>query len=42
MFTAPILQQKLRRICAGIREALELEDKEERFLWEQYLIRYGE
>ena len=42
MFTAPILQQKLRRICAGIREAFELEDRGEIFLWEQYLIRYGE
>ena len=42
MFTAPILQQKLRRICTGIREAFDLEDSGERFLWEQYLIRYGE
>ena len=42
MFTAPILQQKLRRICTGIREAFELEDRGEIFLWEQYLIRYGE
>ncbi len=42
MFTAPILQQKLRRICTGIREAFDLEDSGESFLWEQYLIRYGE
>lgn len=42
MFTAPILQQKLRRICTGIREAFDLEGYGESFLWEQYLIRYGE
>ena len=42
MFTAPILQQKLRRICTGIREAFDLESSGESFLWEQYLIRYGE
>ena len=42
MFTAPILQQKLRRICSGIREAFDLESSGESFLWEQYLIRYGE
>ena len=42
MFTAPILQQKLRRICTGIREAFDLEDSGGSFLWEQYLIRYGE
>ncbi|MBQ7801493.1 MAG: hypothetical protein IJ375_04110 [Oscillospiraceae bacterium] len=37
VFTSPILQSKLRTLCRGIREAFDLEDSEERFLWEQYL-----
>lgn len=37
-FVSPILQAKLQRICTGIRQAFDLEDAPERFLWEQYLI----
>ena len=36
-FVSPILQAKLKRICTGIRQAFDLEDAPERFLWEQYL-----
>lgn len=36
-FVSPILQAKLQRICTGIRQAFDLEDAPERFLWEQYL-----
>lgn len=36
-FASPILQAKLQRICTGIRQAFDLEDAPERFLWEQYL-----
>ena len=36
-FASPILQAKLQRICTGIRQAFDLEDVPERFLWEQYL-----
>lgn len=36
-FVSPILQAKLQRICTGIRQAFDLEDTPERFLWEQYL-----
>jgi hypothetical protein len=35
-FDAEILQTKLRVICAGIREAFELENNDA-YLWEQYL-----
>ena len=31
------MQKKLRQLCLGIRQALELEDVAEAFLWEQYL-----
>ncbi len=37
MFLPPVMQSKLRAVCAGIREAYDLEDREEAFLWEQYL-----
>ena len=36
-FSSPILQAKLQRICTGIRQAFDLENAPERFLWEQYL-----
>ena len=36
-FVSPILQAKLQRICTGIRQAFDLENAPERFLWEQYL-----
>lgn len=36
-FVSPILQAKMQRICTGIRQAFDLEDAPERFLWEQYL-----
>jgi len=37
LFDAPILQQKLVRVCAGIREAFGLEEDPRSFPWEQYL-----
>lgn len=36
-FQAPVIQDKLRRICKGIREAYGLKKVETVFLWEQYL-----
>ncbi len=36
-FQSQAMQQKLRALCAGIREAYGLEDNPEMFLWEQYL-----
>lgn len=36
-FTSEPMQQKLRQLCLGIREALELEKVTSAFLWEQYL-----
>lgn len=36
-FLSPYLQAKLRQLCIGIREAFQLEDSPEVFLWEQYL-----
>lgn len=36
-FTSPIMQQKLQRICNGIRQAFGLEGDARRFIWEQYL-----
>ena len=38
-FTSPILQEKLLRVCTGIREAFGLRDTPEAFVWEQYLHR---
>lgn len=38
LFQAPVLQEKLRRICKGIREAYGLKKAEATFLWEQYLL----
>lgn len=37
LFTSPILQQKLRTLCLGIRDAFNLKFSEEPPLWEQYL-----
>lgn len=37
LFAAPILQQKLRQMCKGIREAFEWEEEEIQLPWEQYL-----
>lgn len=36
-FAAEAMQDKLRTICIGIREAYDLEEIMESFLWEQYL-----
>lgn len=36
-FKSPVIQEKLRRICKGIRTAYGLKDVETTFLWEQYL-----
>ena len=37
LFQSDIMQAKLSTLCQGIREAYDLEDSEETFLWEQYL-----
>lgn len=37
IFKTPVLQDKLKRICKGIREAYGLKKVESTFLWEQYL-----
>ena len=37
MFSAPIMQAKLNRICMGIREACGLQKSEKTYIWEQYL-----
>lgn len=37
LFRPRQMQAKLRQLCTGIREAYQLEDREEDFLWEQYL-----
>ena len=37
IFASPIMQNKLQKLCEGIREAYGLEQKEESFPWEQYL-----
>ena len=42
LFVPPVMQQKLRRICQGIREAFSLTDDPDTFLWEQYLLQYGD
>lgn len=36
-FNSDTMQQKLHKLCTGIRKAFDLEDSEEIFLWEQYL-----
>ena len=37
LFAAPILQEKLRILCAGIRQAFDLQKYEAPLPWEQYL-----
>ena len=37
LFRSSILQSKLKQMCIGIREAFELENSRESYLWEQYL-----
>lgn len=37
LFQTDAMQSKLTTLCWGIREAFGLEDREETFLWEQYL-----
>lgn len=37
MFQSPIMQAKLLRVCAGIREAYRLKKSTDTFVWEQYL-----
>ena len=37
IFKAPALQEKLHRICKGIREVFHLEDTDQELPWEQYL-----
>lgn len=37
LFQSPILQAKLKTLCAGIRQAYNLKKSPEAFLWEQYL-----
>lgn len=39
LFSAPILQQKLTRVCMGIREAFSLTDYAAPLPWEQYLLK---
>lgn len=36
-FDSPIMQEKLRQLCIGIRRAFGLSKSSENFLWEQYL-----
>lgn len=42
LFVAPVMQQKLKRICTGIREGFHLTDAPGSFIWEQYLVQYGD
>lgn len=37
MFHPPAMQEKLRQLCTGIRDAYDLTDPEAPLLWEQYL-----
>lgn len=36
-FKSKVMKKKLRRVCSGIREAFDLVEKDQSFLWEQYL-----
>lgn len=38
-FTSATMQQKLQRVCQGIREVFHLEEDPRTFIWEQYLNR---
>ena len=37
LFKSPVMQAKLLRLCKGIREAYNLQQRTETFVWEQYL-----
>lgn len=37
MFASPVMKEKLLRVCTAIREAYNLEEKTETYIWEQYL-----
>ena len=37
LFRGQIMQEKLKTLCQGIREAYGLKKSSETFLWEQYL-----
>lgn len=37
MFSSLLMKQKLLRVCTAIREAYDLEEKTETYIWEQYL-----
>ena len=37
LFAQTHLQKKLKMVCDGIREAYDLKDHPDTFLWEQYL-----
>ncbi len=36
-FQTEVMQNKLQRVCNGIREAFDLQDDKHQFIWEQYL-----
>ncbi len=38
LFRLPNMQKKLQMLCKGIREAFKLQESEETFLWEQYIV----
>jgi hypothetical protein len=37
IFSAPPMQSKLRQLCIGIRQAFDLKEMSQSYLWEQYL-----
>ena len=37
IFTSKFMQNKLQKLCEGIREAYGLEKKDAAYVWEQYL-----
>ena len=38
LFRSPNMQKKLQMLCKGIRQAFKLQEREETFLWEQYIV----
>lgn len=38
LFRSPNMQKKLQMLCKGIRQAFKLQESEEIFLWEQYIV----
>lgn len=38
LFRSPNMQKKLQMLCKGIRQAFKLQESEETFLWEQYIV----